>query len=201
MPNRVCSCCVIRVERGVARMPARHDQMAGQRRLGRAHPPDVQIVQRRHPGQGREMRAHRLEVEPFGHRVEGEADRTPEQPPAADHDDRRDDEAYCRIEPQPMGQADGDPGDDDPGGDQRVGGHMDKGAPDIEIAGPARGEQQSRPAIDRDAGRRDPDHDSARNRDRMGRTRHSASQAMPPVTTKRITALASAARIEVERSP
>ena len=31
--------------------------------------------------------------------------------------------------------------------------------------------------------------------------RHTASQAMPPVTTKRMTALASAARIEVERSP
>ena len=31
--------------------------------------------------------------------------------------------------------------------------------------------------------------------------RNTASQAMPPVTTSRMTALASAARIELERSP
>ena len=42
-------------QEAVAGMPARHDEMDGQRRLGRAHGPDMQVMDAgdaRHPLQG-----------------------------------------------------------------------------------------------------------------------------------------------------
>jgi hypothetical protein len=161
-----------RVERCVAGMAARHHQMAGQRCLGRAHAPDVQIVQCGHPSQRREMRAHGIGIKPFRHRVEGEADRAFQQSPTADDDDHRDREADRRVEPQPPGQPNHDPGGDDSGGDQRIGGHMDKGAFDVEVACSARSEKQRRPAVDHDPDRRDPDHDPTRDRNRIGKAQH-----------------------------
>ena len=124
-------------ERGVAGMAARHDQMAGQRGLGRAHAPDMQIVDRGDPGQRREMGAHGDRIDPFRDGIEGETHRVLDQVPGAVNDHRRDDEADGGIEPGQPGQRDGDPGDDDAGRDHRVGRHVEKGASDVEIAAPA----------------------------------------------------------------
>ena len=68
----------------------RHHEMTGQRRLGRAHAPDVQVVQSSYPGKACQVGAHRGSVDRGRHRVEREAQRLPDEVPGAVDDDRRD---------------------------------------------------------------------------------------------------------------
>ncbi len=51
------------MQEGVARMTARHGQVGGQGHLGRAHAPDMQIMDVRHPRQTTEKRLHLIEID------------------------------------------------------------------------------------------------------------------------------------------
>src|SRR5215831_17318593 len=62
-----------RAQRGVAGVASWHYQMAGQRRLGGAHAPDVQVVQSGNAGDLQQMRAHSRGIDAFRNCVEREA--------------------------------------------------------------------------------------------------------------------------------
>ena len=87
-----------------------------------------------------------------------------------------------------------------PARDQRIGRHVQKGALDVEVAAAAAREQQRGRAVDEDADRRDPG-DVPPATGTGCDSRNTASQAIPPVTTSRMIALASAARIELDLRP
>src|SRR6266446_2803640 len=72
------------VEQRIAGVTVRHHQMAGQRRLRRAHAPDVQIMQSSDAGSAQQMCAHGLSIDAFRYCVQGEADGTLYQAPSAD---------------------------------------------------------------------------------------------------------------------
>ena len=155
-------------EEEVARVPAGHDEVRGQRGLGGAHRPDVEIVDPGHARQRGERPFDGIGVDPLRHRVERHRDRFLEQPPGAPQDHRDHQQAHRRIDP-------GDPGEVDQGacghhcgGDAGIGGHVEIGAADVDVVlAPAR-EQQRRGEVDQDAHRRDDHHRHAGNGMRIG---------------------------------
>src|SRR6516162_368319 len=160
------------VEHGIAGMPAGNHQVTGKSRFGCAHAPDVQIMQPNYAGNIQQKRAHGRGIDTLRHRVQGEADGALYQPPGADNDDGGDEEARRWIEPEPTGQPDRDPRGDDGGRDQRVGRHVDKGAPQIEVARTPRCEKQGRYPVDENASGGDPDYNAAGDRWRIAEAPH-----------------------------
>ena len=92
-------------EEGVAGKAAGHDEMGGQREFGRAHRPDVEIVDARDAGQGEQMRLDLVRIDAarhagqrHGHRIRA-ADRREAMKISAGDDQARD-----RIDPEPAGR-------------------------------------------------------------------------------------------------
>ena len=78
-------------------------EMRRQRRLGRAHAPNMQVVDGGDAGQRPEIIGDGLALDAGRHGMQGEIDRIPQYRPGADHDDDADREADRRVEPQPAG--------------------------------------------------------------------------------------------------
>ena len=133
------------------------DHVGGERRLGGGQGPDVQVM---HPGDARkgfQVGPHLARVDVLGRRVEGQVQGAAHQIPGSEHDDGGDDQADGRIDPGPVGQADDQGADNHAGGDGRVCGHVQEGAPGVEVVVPP-AEHQGGGAVDQEAQGRDDHH-------------------------------------------
>src|SRR5436190_2040282 len=136
-------------------------EMRRQRRLGRAHAPNMQVVDGGDAGQRPEIIGDGLALDAGRHGMQGEIDRIPQYRPGADHDDDADREADRRVEPQPAGHQKQHAGERDAECHGGIRGEMQKGGPDVEVV-PAPGhEQQCRRAVDDDPDCGDDDDDHA----------------------------------------
>ena len=77
---------------------SRHDEVRRQRGLGRAHRPDVEVVNLDDAGQRAEERLHLARVDPLGHGVEHEVQRFLHEGPRAREDREREGDARRRVE-------------------------------------------------------------------------------------------------------
>ena len=102
-------------QEGVAGVSGRHHQMGGQRGLGGAHRPNMQVVDREHAGQAGEIIAHSGGVDGGGNRRERHRGALAQQSPRSPYDDSYDQQAGHRIDPQPSRGHDQDAGHDDAG--------------------------------------------------------------------------------------
>src|ERR1051326_3569996 len=132
-------------------------EVRGQRRLGRAHAPDMQVVDGGDAGQRTEIIGDGVALDAGRHGMQGEIDRVPQYRPGADDDDDADREADRRIEPQPAGHQNEHAGKHDAQCHRGIGSEMQKGGPDIEGAQAPEKENQRCRAIDDDPDRGDDD--------------------------------------------
>ena len=132
--------------------------MNGQRRLRRAHGPDVQIMQAGDARQVLQIAAHIDDADTLWHGIHGHIQRFPQQAPGAPNDRCGDEQACDRIDPGPAGQEQHGAGNHDPGRDGGVRRQMRKGASDIQIVPPPGHQQPGRQAVD-DNGDAGNDHD------------------------------------------
>jgi hypothetical protein len=128
-----------------------HHQMGGERDLRGAHGPHVQVVHVRHAGQRLQKGLHGMQVHAVGHAVEQQVQRLLEQTPGADHDDGRDQQADHRVQPGPAEPQRQAAGHHHAGRHQRVGGHVQEGAADVEVGLAPAHEQQCGGGVDDDA--------------------------------------------------
>ncbi|CAM2158294.1 hypothetical protein PT2222_40239 [Paraburkholderia tropica] len=161
-----------RIERGVARMAGGHDEMRGQRGAGGRERPDVQVVYVGHALLLCEKDANTLDVDALRHRREREPHRLAQQAPRTvdDHADDRD--AHQRIDAGPARRENHEAAHGDGGGYGGVGGHVQEGAANVQIVGPAAHEQPRRKAVDEDAEGRDHEDIEARDAGRMQEPPH-----------------------------
>ena len=102
-------CVRYRLQQRVVGVVGVHDQMHRQRRFGRAHAPDVQVVDVLDAGQCFEIRAHRADIDVVGHRVHGQIERFAQEAQAAHENQRREGQRDDRIHPEPAGRQDDHP--------------------------------------------------------------------------------------------
>src|ERR1043166_8472091 len=90
------------------------DEMSRESGFGRAHRPDMKVVHFGHVREAGEILPDFGHLDTLRHSVEREIDGIAQQSPRAPDNDRRDHEAYDRIDPKPAGGDDEKTGDHDP---------------------------------------------------------------------------------------
>ena len=120
-------------EQCVAGVP-RHDEVHGERRLGRAHRPDVEVVHGDHARQLREELLDLTRIDVRGHDVEQEAQRVAQEADCPDEDHDGDHEAGHRVDPAPAGLPHDDAGDYDASRDRGVADQVQERAADVDVA-------------------------------------------------------------------
>ena len=104
---------------------------------------------------------------PGGDGGKGQREAVAKESPRAPDDDRHDGEADHGVEPGPPGVEDHQPGDDHAGRNGGVGGHVQEGALDVDVALGAGGEQPCGDAVHEDADRGHDHHGLAGDRCRL----------------------------------
>ena len=145
-------------DKGIIQGGAGPHQVRRERRLRRAHGPDVQVVHFDHAGQALEMALHGVGVDTGRGGIEREVHRIPAQSPGAVEDYQRDRDAGRRIEPQPAGRPLRQGRQHDAKRHAGIGRHVQEGAADVEIAVAAAHEEEGGATVDQDADAGDPDH-------------------------------------------
>ena len=174
MANREAMLQIMRQRRQcrIAGVALRHHQMRGQRRIGGAHRPDVQIMDRHHAGLAFEEISDCLRVDAIRHRIKRHRHRFAQQPPGAAQDHRDDDQAQRRVDPVQPGLEDQQPRHHHRRRNPGIGEHVKIGAADIHIAlAPAR-KQPGGDAVDENPARRHRHDDAARHRLRIRQPPH-----------------------------
>ena len=133
--------------------------MRGQRDFSCAHCPDVQVVHFGHPWSAFQKLFDCGGINFGGHGVHRQIDRFAQQPPGAKEDDDGDHETGDRIDPKPRCHKDGDASDDYSQRQQRVGGHVQVGTADVQVAVASFHEQHRGGCVDNDANESDSNHD------------------------------------------
>lgn len=134
------------------------DEVGGEGGLGGAEGPDVDVVDAGDAGEGFQIGADGGGVDGLGDGVEAEVEGVAEEFPGAEENEDADNDADDGVEEVPAGGEDDEAGDHDACGDGSVGGHVEEGAADIEVALPAGHEHEGGDAIDEDAEGGDPGH-------------------------------------------
>ena len=153
-----------RLEKRVVGVAQRHHQVRGQRHVGGAGGPHVQVMHTVHTGQRFELAPHGGQVDVLGHAVEHQVQRLAKQPPGAEHDHERDHEAGGRVEPGPAEPQREPAGHHHTGRDQRITGHVNEGPLNVDVVRAPAHEQQRGAQVDEDADAGDDHHRDTLNR-------------------------------------